>query len=101
MAGHASCVRWSAVGFWALARSGVSYLRNIRPIRPATDVFSSGWARESWSHTVRLLAEHLWMKGKLKLEEAFVDAAFAGAKKGSRGRPDPSAQGHKDSRYRR
>jgi hypothetical protein len=37
---------------------------------------------------VRPLAEHLWIKGKLRLEEAFVDATFAGAKKGA----SPSAR---------
>jgi hypothetical protein len=33
--------------------------------------------------TLRLLAKHLHERGKLNLEEAFVDATFASAKKGA------------------
>jgi transposase len=33
--------------------------------------------------TLRLLARHLYERGKLNLEEAFVDATFASAKKGA------------------
>ena len=32
---------------------------------------------------MQLLADHLWIKGDLKVEEAYVDATFAGAKKGA------------------
>jgi transposase len=42
------------------------------------------WVRSGkLEQAVRLLAGHLWIKGKLNLEEAFVDATFAGAKKGA------------------
>jgi len=33
--------------------------------------------------TLRLLAKHLHKRGKLHLDEAFVDATFASAKKGA------------------
>ena len=52
------------------------------------------WVRSGkLEQTVRLLADHLWIKGELKLEEAFVDATFAGAKKGaSRSAPPVGAK---------
>jgi hypothetical protein len=36
---------------------------------------------ESWSGALKLLAGHLHAQGKLNLDEAFVDATFASAKK--------------------
>jgi hypothetical protein len=50
---------------------------------------------------LRLLARLLYEQGKLNLEEAFVDATFASAKKGLRGRPYPPGQGYEDRRCRR
>jgi len=42
------------------------------------------WARNGkLEQTLQLLAAHLHAKGKLNLEEAFVDATFASAKKGA------------------
>ena len=42
------------------------------------------WVRSGkLGKVLRLLARHLREKGKLDLEEAFVDATFAGAKKGA------------------
>jgi len=41
------------------------------------------WVRSGkLEEALKLLARHLREQGKLKLEEAFVDATFAGAKKG-------------------
>ena len=48
-----------------------------------------------------LLAKHLHERGKLSLREAFIDATFAGAKKGPCGRSYTPRQGDKDRRYRR
>jgi transposase len=47
-----------------------------------------------------LLARHLHERGKLKSDEAFVDATFASAKKGASLLGRPGAAGHKDRRYR-
>jgi hypothetical protein len=45
---------------------------------------------------LRALAEELHARGKLKLEEAFIDASFTGAKKGlSRSGPPGAAKGRK------
>jgi transposase len=47
------------------------------------------WVREGrFVKVLRLLAKHLHDRGKLNLEEAFVDATFASAKKGA----SPSAR---------
>jgi transposase len=43
---------------------------------------------------LKLLARHLYEQGKLNLDEAFVDATFASAKKGVRRWSHPSWQGH-------
>jgi transposase len=47
------------------------------------------------------LARHLHERGRLNLEEAFVDAIFASAKRGLCRRAHPSRQGHEDRRSRR
>jgi|SRR5579883_2322421 transposase len=47
---------------------------------------------------LRVLAEELQARGKLDLEEAFIDASFTGAKKGaSRSGPPNAAKGRKSS----
>src|ERR1700734_2469110 len=47
---------------------------------------------------LRVLAEELHARGKLQLEEAFIDASFTGAKKGaSRWGPPSAAKGRKSS----
>jgi hypothetical protein len=63
-------------GSWVPART-LSCPENIRLTRPATSVFSSGCARASWSRCSAGLVKHLHERGKLNLEEAFVDATFA------------------------
>jgi transposase len=62
---------------------------------------------QQWVRTGKLeealhrLAKRLQAEGKLKLEEAFVDATFASAKKGAwRSVPRAARQGHEDRRYR-
>ena len=57
------------------------------------------WVREGKLEGIlRVLAEELHARGKLKLEEAFIDASFTGAKKGaSRSGPPSAAKGRKSS----
>jgi transposase len=46
-----------------------------------------GWVRSGAPQQVlRILAERLRAEGRLNLEEAFIDASFAAAKKGARDR---------------
>ena len=57
------------------------------------------WVREgNLEGILRVLAEELQARGKLQLEEAFIDASFTGAKKGASrsGRPS-AAKGRKSS----
>src|SRR5450755_1302277 len=57
------------------------------------------WVREGKLEGIlRALAEELHARGKLKLEEAFIDASFTGAKKGaSRSGLPSAAKGRKSS----
>ena len=57
------------------------------------------WVREGKLEGIlRVLAEELHARGKLKLEEAFIDASFTGAKKGAaRSGPPSAARGRKSS----
>ncbi len=57
------------------------------------------WVREGkLERILRVLAEGLRARGKLQLEEAFIDASFTGAKKGaSRSGPPDAARGRKSS----
>jgi hypothetical protein len=68
-------------GCCAPARPGTICRAAIRPIKPAIAAFSSGNEAGAWTGLQRL-AEDLRDRGKLDLTEAFVDATFAGAKKG-------------------
>ena len=57
------------------------------------------WVREGkLERILRVLAEELQARGKLQLEEAFIDASFTGAKKGGlRSGPLNAAKGRKSS----
>ena len=57
------------------------------------------WVREGkLERILRVLAEELHARGKLELEEAFIDASFTGAKKrGLRSGPPSVAKGRKSS----
>ena len=57
------------------------------------------WVREGQLERIlHALAEELQARGKLQLEEAFIDASFTGAKKGaSRSGPPNPAKGRKSS----
>ena len=57
------------------------------------------WVREGkLERILRALAEELQARGKLQLEEAFIDASFTGAKKGAlRSGPPSAAKGRKSS----
>jgi hypothetical protein len=59
------------------------------------------WVREGKLIAVlQLLACHLHERGKLSLDEAFVDATFANAKKGSLPSARPNVGKAQDRRYR-
>jgi hypothetical protein len=57
------------------------------------------WVREGkLERILHVLAEELQARGRLQLEEAFIDASFTGAKKGaSRSDPPNVAKGRKSS----
>jgi transposase len=57
------------------------------------------WVRDGkFVEALRLLAQHLHEQGKLNLDEAFVDATFASAKKGAlRSAPPGAARARKSS----
>ena len=57
------------------------------------------WVREGkLERILHVLAEELQARGRLQLEEAFIDASFTGAKKGaSRSGPPNAAKGRKSS----
>jgi len=57
------------------------------------------WVREGKLEGIlRVVAEELRARGKLDLEEAFIDASFTGAKKGAlRSGPPSAAKGRKSS----
>jgi len=57
------------------------------------------WVREGkLERILRVLAEELQARGRLQLEEAFIDASFTGAKKGaSQSGPPNAAKGRKSS----
>ncbi len=60
------------------------------------------WVRSGkLEKALRLLATHLHDRGKLDLQEAFIDATFRALKKGSCGWPNTPRQGDKDSRESR
>ena len=60
------------------------------------------WVREGkLERILRVLAEELQVRGKLQLEEAFIDASFTGAKKGPGGRAHQTRQGNENHRSRR
>src|SRR2546426_6644116 len=57
------------------------------------------WVREGkLERILRVLAEELQARGRLQLEEAFIDASFTGVKKGaSQSGPPNAAKGRKSS----
>ncbi len=60
------------------------------------------WVREGkLERILHELAEELQARGKLQLEEAFIDASFTGAKKGPRGRAHQARQRDESYRSRR
>ena len=60
------------------------------------------WVREGKLEDIlRVLTQELHTRGKLQLEEAFIDASFSGAKRGPRGRAHQARQGNKNHRARR
>lgn len=74
-----SCVVCS--GCWAPGRSGVNCPKDIR--QTCHRRFQQ-WVRSGkLEQALRRLAQHLHERGQLNLDEAFVDATFASAKKGA------------------
>jgi hypothetical protein len=60
------------------------------------------WVRSGkLEKALQRLARHLHERGQLNLDEAFVEATFASAKKGALPWAHPARQGHEDHRYRR
>jgi transposase len=72
--------------------------RNYPPYQTCHHRFQQ-WVREGkLERILHVLAEKLQARGKLQLEEAFIDASFTGAKKGvSRSAPPNAARGRKSS----
>src|SRR5205807_9942231 len=71
--------------------------RNIRRTRLAIPFPALG-AGGQLERILRVLAEELQARGRLQLEEAFIDASFTGAKKGaSQSGPPNAAKGRKSS----
>ena len=97
VAGHASGSQRNPVGLGyrgAVARTAeeISAVPDLPPPLPQ-------WVREGkLERILHVLAEELQARGKLQLEEAFIDASFTGAKKGvSRSGPPNGARGRKSS----
>jgi hypothetical protein len=88
--------------FWVLgtARNGAKCRRNIP--RPDLPPRLQQWVRNGkLEEALKLLARYLHERGRLNLEEAFVDATFASAKKGALP-SGPTRRGEgKDRRCRR
>ena len=62
-------------------------VRTAKEVSAAPDLHRrfQQWVREGkLEHILRTLAEKLQARGKLQLEEAFIDACFVGGKKGGR-----------------
>ena len=83
LARHPCCAPWLCCGFWEPGRSGGRCRKNIRPIQTCHRRFQQ-WVRGGkLEEALKLLARHLHERGQLNLDEAFVDATFASAKKGA------------------
>ena len=67
---------------WARVRTGVSCRSATLRTRPTTDVFQQCIRSRQLEQALHVLARHLRKRGKLDLEEAFVDATFASAERG-------------------
>jgi transposase len=84
-------------GSWVLGHSGAKCPTNTRLTETCLRRFQQ-WVRGKLEGILHALAEELHARGKLKLEEAFIDASFAGAKKGvSRSDPPGAAKERKSS----
>jgi hypothetical protein len=97
VAGHASRAQRNR-GCWVLGHSGANCPTNIRLYQTCHRRLQQ-WVREAKLEGIlHDLAEELHARGKLKLQEAFIDASFTGQKKGvSRSGPPSAAKGRKSS----
>ena len=68
-------------GFCAAELGGRIFLRDT--VKLVSDVFSSGSDRECWTASCGRYAKICWRAANWGLEEGFVDASFAGAKRGA------------------
>ena len=59
------------------------------------------WVREGRLERILRALQELQARGKLQLEEAFINASFTGAKKGPRGRARETRQRDENHRSRR
>jgi hypothetical protein len=83
-------------GSWVLGQCGAKYPTNTRPYPDLPSPVPAVGAGHAGRH-LQALAEELQARGKLKLEDAFIDASFAGAKRGSRSDPTKRGKGTKKS----
>jgi hypothetical protein len=97
MAGYAGGAQWNLVGFGHGAQ-GRELPKKYPPYRTCHRRFQQ-WVREDkLERILRVLAAELRTRGKLEVEEAFIDASFTGAKKGaSRSSLPSAARGRKSS----
>ena len=78
-------------GCWALGRQWRELPEKYPPFQTCHRRFQQ-WVRNGkLEEALRLLARHLHERGQLNLEEAFVDATFASAKKGASPSAPPAA----------
>ena len=80
LTGYAGGAQWNLVGFGhggtvARVAKEISAVRDLPSSLPAMG------AEDKLERILRVLAEELHSRGKLEVEEAFIDASFTGAKK--------------------
>jgi hypothetical protein len=81
MAEHTSCAEWRAVDF-EYGAQGRELPDMYPPLQTCHRRFQQ-WVRSGkLEKALRLLAAHLHDRGRLNLQEAFIDATFASAKQG-------------------
>jgi hypothetical protein len=88
-------------GSWGRGHSGANCPRSIRRYQTRHRRFQQ-WVREGkLERILRTLAEKLQARGKLQLEEAFIDASFTGAKKRASQSAHQRRHGNENHRSRR
>jgi hypothetical protein len=83
-------------GSWVLGQCGAKYPTNTRPYPDLPSPVPAVGAGHAGRH-LQALAEELHARGKLKLEDAFIDALLRGRKKGLASDPPSAAKDQKKS----